>query len=104
MKKKTTTKKKKKKKKHEKSKPTTDLELCLIRDIAHKCNLVQDFLETETEVQLPIRLIQVPVIFFLFISLKNNLSRFRYDPQIALGSANVQYLQGAPKKSTYLHS
>ena len=43
--------------KYEKSKPATDLRgLYLIRDnaCAHKCKLVQDFLERETEVQLHI--------------------------------------------------
>ena len=68
-------------KKHGKSKPASDLRsVCLIHDSAgaHKCNLVQDFLEMETMVQLtspPYSLDLGPCDFLLFTLLKNNLSK-----------------------------
>ena len=92
-----------KKEKHEKSKPATDLRgLSLIRDNAdaHRCKLVQDLQETETVEQLPNPPYSPdlsPCDFFLFNVLKNNLSRCRYDPQSAIGSAIVQCLQEVTK-------
>ena len=93
--------------KHKKSKHAT-----VIRDVyndnvdANKCKLIQDFLETETVVQLPISPDSPdssPRDFFLFTLLKYNPRR-QYESGGILYSAIFQCLQGGPIMSTYLHS
>ena len=85
----------------EKSKHATDLGgLCIIHDStgAHTYKLVQDFLESETVVQLhnpPYSTDVSPCDFFMFILLKTNLSRRRYKPRSALGIAIVLRLETA---------
>ena len=65
--------------------------------------MVHDFLETETVVQLPnppYSPESSPCDYFLFSSLKSNLTRRRmiYEPQSALCSVIFQCLQGGHNK------
>ena len=90
------------KKKREKSNHEADIKgLCFFHANAgdRKCNLVQDFLETETEVQ------HNPPYSPDLIRLESlcNLSRRRYEYQRSLGSAIFQCLQGVSKTVYYLH-
>ena len=83
--------------------PILEAFLCLIHNNAgaHKCKLVQDILEADTMVQLhnpPYSPALIPCDFFLFTFLKINLTRRRYEPKSALGSAIVQCLQGVQKR------
>ena len=95
------------KKHYEKRRPATGIRgLCLIHDnaAAHKCSLVQDFLEREKVVQLPHPPYSPdlsPCDFFLFPLLKKTLSGRRYDSRSALGSAIFQCLQGVPRKAYF---
>ena len=96
-------------KKHKKSKSATDIrDMSLIHDNAdaNKCKLIQDFLETETVVQLlisPDSPDSSPCDFILFTLLKYNPRR-QYESRGILYSAIFQCLQGGPKMSTSLHS
>ena len=92
--------------KHEKSKHLADLRgLCpiLVNASAHKCKLVQDFLETETVVLLhnpPYSPDLSPCYFFLFTLLKTISPYVDMSPKVLLAVPLLAY----PKKSTYLHS
>ena len=92
---------------YEKRRPATGLRgLCLIQDNtpAHKCVLVQNFLNEEKVVQLshpPYLPVLSPCNFFLFPLLKKTLSGHHNESQTALGSAIYQCLQGIPKKAYF---
>ncbi len=95
------------KKHYAKQRPATGIKgLCLIHDnaAAHKCALVQNFLETEKVVELPHPPYSPdlsPCDFFLFPMLKKTLSGRRYEGRSALGSAIFQCLQGIPRNAYF---
>ena len=95
------------KKYYQKLRPAIGLRgLCLIHDnaSAHKCALVQDFLETEKVVQLPHPPYSPdlsPIDFFLYPLMNKTLSGRRFYSRSALGSAIFQCLQGIPKETNF---